>query len=284
MPPWRNGSRRATTTLTWRSIVNRVWQYHFGRGLVDTPNDFGRMGPSRLIRNCSIGWQFEFRDGGQSLKSLHKLIVTSRTYRQSSTVDDVGPFADRQCSAVDATTRLWRMNRRRLEAEAVRDAILRCSGKLDLQMGGPAFQDFVVEKPEHSPHYEYHLHDPDDPASHRRSVYRFIVRSQLQPFMNTLDCADPSLQVARRNESLTPLQALVMLNDGLIVTMSKHFAERLERSDGAFEDQVARGFRDALGRPPSEDELAPLVEYATRFGLANYCRLLLNLNEFSFVD
>src|SRR5438132_4114783 len=99
-------------------------------------------------------------------------------------------------------------NRRRLEAEAIRDSVLAVSGKLQPRMYGPSFQDFVIEKPEHSPHYEYHLHDPDDVRSHRRSIYRFIVRSQQQPLMSALDCADPSMAVDKRNQTMTPLQAL----------------------------------------------------------------------------
>ncbi len=227
----------------------------------------------------------EFRDGGQSLKKLHRLIVTSRTYRQASGIPDTAGPAVAHAMAVDAdNSLLWRMNCRKLEAEAIRDAVLAVSGKLNLQMGGPAFQDFVVEKPEHSPHYQYHLHDPNDATAHRRSIYRFIVRSQLQPFMNTLDCADPSLQVGRRNESLTPLQALAVLNDGIIVTMSKHFADDLRRDGGSLREQVQQGFYRALGREASMSELDLLVQYAEECGLANCCRVLFNLNEFCFVD
>src|SRR5262245_33885130 len=94
-------------------------------------------------------------------------------------------------------------------------------------MGGPSFQDFVVEHPEHSPHYEYQKYDPADARAYRRSIYRFLVRSQPQPFMTTLDCADPSMRVDKRNESLSPAQALAMLNDGLMLAMSKRFAERV---------------------------------------------------------
>ena len=96
-------------------------------------------------------------------------------------------------------------------------------------MGGPSFQDFVIEKPEHSPHYQYHLHDPEDPKSHRRAVYRFVVRSKQQPFMAALDCADPSLAVEKRNQTLTPQQALALLNNRLAVAMAKHFAARVEK-------------------------------------------------------
>ncbi len=293
-PEHGEGERRAALAqwlasernhLTWRSIVNRVWQHHFGRGLVETPNDFGRMGSPPTHPELLDWLAVEFRDGGQSLKTLHKLIVTSHTYRQASVIGDPAQPTVSQALAIDAESRfLWRMPRRKLEAEAIRDCVLLVSGKLDLQMGGPPFQDFIVEKPEHSPHYEYHLHDPDDATCHRRSIYRFIVRSQLQPFMTALDCADPSLQVARRGESLTPLQALALLNDGLIVTMSKHFAAELDGSGGLLRQKVRRGFYRAIGRPPSGDELERLVDYATHYGLANYCRVLFNLNEFSFVD
>ena len=271
--------------LTWRSIVNRVWQHHFGQGLVTTPNDFGHMG-ARPTHPELLDWlAIEFRDHGQSLKNLHRLIVTSYAYRQASNVADVNEPTVAKALATDTdNTRLWRMNRRKLEAEAVRDAVLLVSGKLDLKMGGPGFQDFVIEKPEHSPHYLYRLHDPNDPACWRRSIYRFIVRSQLQPFMTALDCADPSQQVGRRNESLTPLQSLAMLNDGIIVTMSKYFAEKLDRNAGSLPDKVRHGFVAAIGRQPTPTELEALTRYADQYGLANCCRVLLNLNEFSFVD
>ncbi len=135
--------------LTWRSIVNRVWLYHFGRGLVDTPNDFGRNGALPSHPELLDWLAIHFRDHGGSFKQLHKLIVTSETYRQSSS-------HNLEAEKVDSSnTLLWRQNRRRLEAEAIRDAVLAVSGKLDLSMGGPGWQDFVIEHPEHSPHYEY---------------------------------------------------------------------------------------------------------------------------------
>ncbi len=265
--------------LTWRSIVNRVWLYHFGKGLAETPNDFGHMGVEPSNAELIDWLAVEFRDGGQSLKRLHKLIMTSATYRQVSNADH--PTA----AQIDADNRyLWHMNRRKLDAESIRDSVLLVSGKLDLKMGGPAFQDFVIEKPEHSPHYQYQLHDPEDPKSHRRSIYRFIVRSQMQPFMTTLDCADPSIQVGKRNESLSPLQALALLNNCLMVTMAKHFAEKLEAEGGDITAQVERGFYAATGRELTAAESKKLAAYAKQFGLVNTCRLMLNLNEFTFVD
>ncbi|WP_395737599.1 DUF1553 domain-containing protein [Prosthecobacter sp.] len=262
--------------LTWRSIVNRVWQHHFGRGLVDSANDFGRMG-GRPSHPELLDWlAITFRDDlGGSLKKLHKLIVMSGTYRQSS-----GKVEQTDANNV----LLSHQNRRKLDAESVRDAILAVSGKLDLTMGGPSFQDFIIEKPQHSPHYEYQLHDPEDPKSWRRSVYRFIVRSQQQPFMTVLDCADPSMRVEKRNESLSPLQALAMMNNGLVVAMAKHFAERVAQERQGGEAQIRRAFELALSRNPTADELTPLLDYAKREGLENTCRVILNLNEFSFAD
>jgi hypothetical protein len=179
---------------------------------------------------------------------------------------------------------LWRQNRRKLEAEAVRDSILSVAGKLDRTMGGPSFQDFVIEKPEHSPHYQYHLHDPEDPKGHRRAVYRFVVRSKQQPFMAALDCADPSLAVDKRNETLTPQQALALMNNKLAVAMAKHFAERVEKLAPDAAGRVTAAVRLALGRNPTAKEREALTAYATEHGLANACRVILNLNEFVFVD
>ena len=269
--------------LTWRSVTNRIWQYHFGNGIVDTPSDFGHMGGTPSHPELLDWLAAEFRDGKQSLKDLHRLILTSKTYRQTS-----NPTVDQRIDHamnIDANNRLlWKMSSRKLDAEAIRDSILFVSGKLDLKMGGPAFQDFIIEKPQHSPHYQYHLHDPADPRTHRRSIYRFIVRSQLQPFMSTLDCADPSLSVPKRNESLTPLQSLTMLNNGLVVTMSGEFAHKLESQTNFLNQAVKQGFYETAGRQPSKKELAMLLSYTEKNGLKNYCRLLFNMNEFTFID
>ena len=286
-PNHPEGDRRAalarwltepTNPLTWRSIVNRVWQYHFGRGLVDTPNDFGKMGQLPTHPELLDWLAADFRDNGMSLKRLHKLIVMSATYRQSSASQDAA-------AKLDVDNRyLWRQYRRKLEAEAIRDSILFVSGKLDLAMGGPSFQDFIVEKPEHSPHYEYHLHDPEDPKSHRRAVYRFIVRSKSQPFMAALDCADPSLAVDKRNQTLTPQQALALLNSRLTLTMAKHLAARVEKLAADDAGRVVAAYRLAFGRNPSATERDALTAYVKEHGLPNACRLILNLNEFVFVD
>ena len=265
--------------LPWRSIVNRVWQHHFGRGIVATAGDFGRMGAQPSHPELLDWLAARFRDGGGSLKDLHRLVVSTAAYRQAS-------GARGAAAAIDAGNELvWRQNRRRLEAEAIRDAVLAAAGTLDLSMGGPGWQDFKVEHPEHSPHWRYDLADPADRSTWRRGVYRFIVRSQTQPFMTCLDCADPSMRVERRNESLSALQALALLNNGFMVVQARELAARAGREAGADPAaQVARAFALALGRRPDADELATLVEIARAHGPANACRTIFNLNEFSFVD
>jgi hypothetical protein len=271
---WITDSRNP---LTWRSIVNRVWQYHFGAGIVDTPNDFGRMG-SRPSHPELLDWlAVEFRDGKQSLKELHRLLVTSSVYRQASAHDPAS-------ARVDGGNRLlWRMNRRKLEAEAVRDAVLAVSGKLDLTAGGPGYRPFGFQD-DHSPRYLYEEHTPDDPKSQRRSVYRFLVRSVPEPFAQTLDCADPSQQVERRTETLTALQALALLNNRFMVRMAEHFAARVEKAADDLPGQVAAAHRLALGRAPTAEEQRVLTGVARKQGLPQLCRLLFNSNEFVFVD
>lgn len=265
--------------LTWRSIVNRVWQYHFGRAIADSPNDFGRMGQPPSHPELLDWLALEFRDGGGSMKALHRTIMTSATYRQRS---DTPAGA---AASVDSENQLlWRMNRRKLEAEALRDSLIAVAGKLDLTMGGPGFQDFVIERPEHSPHYQYHLADADNPAFHRRAVYRFIVRSKPQPWLATLDCADPSMAVEKRNASVSPLQALAQMNNQLVLVMSRHFAGRLDQAGGSIEERIGLAYRIAFQREAGAEERAALAAHAQRHGLASACRVIFNLNEFNFAD
>ena len=145
----------------------------------------------------------------------------SETYRQSSIEDEAKDKVD------SGNQWFWRMNRRKLSAEEMRDSVLLVSGKLNLEMGGPGFYLFNLEQTAHSPHYYYHKFDPEDEKSHRRSIYRFVVRSQPNPFMTNLDCADSSQSTPKRNETLTALQALSLLNNKFTLVMARHFADRL---------------------------------------------------------
>lgn len=175
------------------------------------------------------------------------------------------------------------MNRQRLEAEAVRDSVLAAAGKLDRRMGGAGFRAFGFQD-DHSPRYKYNEYEPDDPATHRRAIYRFIVRSVPDPFLETLDCADPSLIVPRRNETLTALQALALLNNRFMLRMADHFATRAATLGTDTPSRITAAYRLALARTPSPDELRILVPLANEHGLASVCRLIFNSNEFLFVD
>ena len=284
--PNNEGARRAAlakwiinprNSLTWRSIVNRVWHHHFGKGIVDSPNDFGRMG-SQPTHPELLDWlAVEFRDGGGSFKDLHRLVLTSAVYRQSSNENPEYAKVDR------GNQYLWRMNRQRLDAESVRDSVLYITGKLDLTMGGPSVEHFFF-KDDHSPIYDYTRFDLDSPASYRRSVYRFLVRSVPDPFMESLDCPDPSLLTPKRNSTLTAIQALALLNDPLIVKQAEHFAAKLAESSSDLSQQVKQAYRLALGREPHAGESRTLAAYAESHGLENMCRVILNSNEFMFVD
>jgi hypothetical protein len=265
--------------LSWRSIVNRVWHYHFGRGIVDSPNDLGKMGgaPSHPeLLDWLARW---FLDHGGSLKELHRLIVTSAVYQQSS--KDNPAFA-----RIDSDNRLlWRMNRTRLDAESVRDAILQITGDLDLTMGGPSVRQFTLSPGIHvTPVVDYAKFDIDSPDNRRRSVYRFLFRTLPDPFMDSLDCPEASQLAPVRGESVTALQALSMLNNHFVTRQSERLAERLTAMKPTLPGQIEAAYELALGRSPSRAEAKDLSDYAKKYGLSNLCRLVFNSNEFMFVN
>ena len=329
--------------LTWRSIVNRVWHHHFGRGLVGTLNDFGHMGETPSHPELLDWLAVEFRDGGQSLKQLHRLIVLSETYRQVSALPPGaapvpsppfsgerarvrGPSGDAATTAqeekeektphpnplpaepgrgdrradprlIDADNRLlWHMNRTRLDAECVRDAVVAISGRLDLRMGGPSDRQFDLQPGIHvTPKIDYAKFDLNSDLGRRRSVYRFLFRTLPDPFMETLDCPSGDQITPARTTSVTVQQALALWNDAFIARHCEFIAARIEkeivsRQPSADQPlslanlQVDRAVRLILCRPPTEAESRDLSEYASKHGLANVCRLLLNSNEFLFVN
>jgi hypothetical protein len=265
--------------LTWRSIVNRVWHYHFGRGLVDTPNDFGHMG-SQPTHPELLDWlAVTFQEQGGSFKKLHKLILMSATYQQAAR-------HDAHAAEVDANDRyLWCMPRQRLDAESLRDAMLLAAGKLDSTMGGPSVKQFIQTPGVHvTPVVDYGNFDIDKPENQRRSVYRFIFRTLADPFMEALDCPDSSQLTPVRGASLTALQALAMLHDKFVVRMSEHLAERTAKRSPDLATQIRGVYMDTLLREPTEQELQAVIDYTHKHGLANACRLILNCNEFMFVN
>ena len=265
--------------LTWRSIVNRVWHFHFGRGLVATPSDFGRMGAIPTHPELLDWLAVALQEHGGSLKWLHRQIVTSKTYRQAS--DYHANYAKQ-----DADNRyLWRMNRRSLDAESIRDSLLSFSDKLDTKMGGPPVKHFVETRAFGlRKEADYGAFDVDSKDYFRRSIYRYIFRTMPDPFMNAMDCPDASQRAPVRNNSITALQAAAMQNDPFLVRQCEYIAERIERVQSKLPDQVDYMVQLIYGRPPEPKEVEMLVDYTTQHGLANACRVLLNSNEFLFVD
>ncbi|MES2707785.1 MAG: DUF1549 and DUF1553 domain-containing protein [Verrucomicrobiota bacterium] len=270
--------------LTWRSIVNRVWHWHFGRGLCDTPNDFGKMGgvPSHpeLLDWLAV-W---FRDEAKgSLKALHRLIVTSHTWRQSSLT--------RQGAETDADNRLlWRGNRERLSAEEVRDTLLMLGGQLDPAMGGPAAVQFIAKgdatfNPGGNPPFvDYANFDPDAPAARRRAVYRFLFRTVPDPLMDALDAPDGGSIAAVRGVSTTAVQAFALLNNSFVLRQCGHIAEKVTAAADTPEAQTGAVFQLLLQRSATDRERAAFAAYISRHGVANACQMLINGNEFLLPD
>ena len=262
--------------LTARVIVNRVWHYHFGQGIVNTPSDLGNMG-ARPTHPELLDWlATELVAQGWRLKPVHRLILLSSTYRQSSAAR---PDAiERDAGA----TLLWRYPPRRLEAEAIRDAVLAVSGSLDLASGGgPGFSVF---KPNENYVRVYEPKDAWGPAEFRRMVYAWKIRSQPDGTFGAFDCPDGAQITPKRPSSTTPLQALNLLNGSFALQQAELFARRLEADAGGdAAAQVDRGFRLALGRPPTDAERGGAVRLVSEHGLTAFCRALLNANEFVYV-
>lgn len=262
--------------LTARVIVNRVWQFHFGRGLVATPSDFGRNG-ARPSHPALLDWlALRFMEQGWSLKWLHREILTSATWCQSSRPDPESLQRDAEANW------LWRFPPRRLEAEAIRDCILQASGKLDLKAGGPGFLLFRVDR--ENVHHYFPL-EQFGPEHFRRMIYMTKIRQEQESVFGVFDCPDGGQTIPVRNQSTTPLQALNLLNSSFMMEQSAFLAERL-RSEGAVEpeQQVRAAFRQLLLREPAAEELADYAGFIRQSGLEDFCRALLNANEFLFLQ
>jgi mono/diheme cytochrome c family protein len=261
--------------LPARVLVNRLWQHHFGEGIVSTPNDFGHNG-ARPSHPELLDWlASEFVDGGWSIKRLQRLIVLSATWRQAS-----APRSE--AMRKDAGSRLlWRFPPRRLDAEAIRDEMLSASGVLDLRMGGPGYSAFA-------PNFNYvRVYDPKPeygPAEWRRMVYQTKVRMAQDSTFGAFDCPDAGQSAPKRSRSTTPLQALNLFNSGFVTQQAGLFAARLQRETGDdVSRQMRRGFQLALNRDPDAEESRVCELLARDHGLPTLCRVLLNSNEFLFI-
>lgn len=261
--------------LTARVMVNRVWQYHFGQGLVTTPNDLGVNG-GRPSHPELLDWLAgKFIQSGWSVKALHRLIVNSATYRQ-------GSEGYAKAAALDADNLwLWRYSPRRLEGEAVRDAMLVVSGQLNPAMGGPSFQPFTIT--EFNAAF-YHLFDRGDPEFNRRTVYRVNVNSGKDPLLDAFDCPDPSVKTPRRGMTTTPLQALELMNNSFVLRQARMLSERaLTDCQQDVSAAISTVYRRALGRRPTAEETLRAEKVAQERGLTSLCWALLNSTEFIYV-
>jgi hypothetical protein len=293
--------------LTARVMVNRLWQHHFGRGIVGTASDFGAQG-DRPSHAELLDWlATEFMSRGWSMKAMHRLMVTSNTYRQSSTNIPAN-------TAIDPDNRLlWKMNLRRLEGEVLRDAMLSAVGKLNFKMGGPSV--FPPLPKGITPAYGWKV-TPDASEHSRRSVYIVVKRNLRYPLFSAFDAPDSNESCARRNVCTNAPQALLLINDEFTLQVARDFASRLLHEKAARQpnDVTQQAYALLLGRSPDDKELAlsskffqqhipliqkrltdklpvafppalpPNVEPAFAAATVEYCHVLLNLNEFAYVD
>ncbi|MCW3094871.1 MAG: hypothetical protein JWL77_489 [Chthonomonadaceae bacterium] len=260
--------------LTARVCVNRIWEHHFGHGIVDTPSDFGNIGSPPSHPELLDWLANDLMAHGWKLKRLHRLLVTSYAYRQTSAVNPAGV-------AKDADDRLlWRMPLRRMEAEAVRDSILLTTGQLDRTMGGPGYALFtynVVNVAIYGPKEE------QGPETWRRGVYQIPARGIRDDLLGNFDCPDSSERTPQRTSTTTALQALSLLNSRFIRQQANLFADRVQGHAGKESAaQVYDAFQFAFGRAPKQAEVRDALLIVQAYGLPTLCRGLLNANEFVY--
>jgi Protein of unknown function (DUF1553) len=293
----------SSNPLTARVIVNRVWQYHFGFGLVRTSSDFGTMGEPPTQPEL-LDWLARwFVDHGQSFKALHRLILTSSTYHLSTKVDAHHARIDPENHL------LWRMPYRRLEVEVIRDAMLAASGELNRQMYGPSMYPQIPAAALAG------SSDPgkiwpafDEQAASRRTLYAFLKRSLIVPMLEVFDFCDTARSAARRAVTSVPTQALTLFNGDFANSQARHLANRLEHDAGTDPvAQIERAYQLSLCRSPSDAERSALLAFldgearsrlaeaaqpsspvtaaqAHHEALVQLCRALLNTNEFVYCD
>jgi hypothetical protein len=266
--------------LTARVIVNRVWQHHFGEGLVRTPSDFGVMGDKPTYPELLDWLTTWFIDHGWSIKQLTRLILSSNAYRMSTAWNpEYGPK--------DPDDRLlWRMPYKRLEVEAIRDSMLAISGHLNTKMFGPSVY------PEIPPAALEGSSDPDkiwkassEQDASRRTIYVFLKRSMIVPILDVLDLCDTSHSTARRLNTSVATQALTLFNGDFVSAQARYLAERLRQEAGDdARKQIDLAWRLTLARPPKPSEMSAMLDFLKRESLEQMCRVIFNLNEFVYAD
>jgi hypothetical protein len=265
--------------LTARVIVNRIWHHHFGRGIVSTLDNFGKMGELPANPELLDWLALEFMERGWSVKAMHRLLMTSEAYKMASDFNDAANVAkdpeDRLC---------WRFRLQRLDAEIVRDSILAVSGTLNPEMfGKPVFPklqaEFLAQTKE-----GIWLEREEGPEVWRRSIYIYRKRGLPFPFLDVFDLPNQNISCGARIVSNVPTQALAMMNDEFVLQQAKLFANRLEEAaPGDASKQVELGYRLALSRPPEAEERRLAAEFLAQHKLVDFAHVLLNLNEFLYV-
>jgi Protein of unknown function (DUF1553)/Protein of unknown function (DUF1549)/Planctomycete cytochrome C len=277
-PDRRIALARAITSnenaLTARVMVNRIWQHHFGIGLVETSNDFGLNGTPPSNPELLDWLAAELIRNDWSIKAIQRLILTSDTYQQSNAINAAGYKLDGDCRL------LWRFPARRIEAEGVRDCMLHVAGQLNLSSGEQGF-DFFKSRgglDGFPPVSKF------GPEGHRRMIYSHKVRMEPVPVFGAFDCPDAGQSIARRTLSTTAIQALNLFNSEFSVELSSAFADHVRRNSGdSSSDQIKQAFLLAFGREPTTDEITESQSLVTQHDLALLCRVLINSNEFLFL-
>ncbi|MCP3691224.1 MAG: DUF1553 domain-containing protein [Planctomycetaceae bacterium] len=260
--------------LPARVMVNRIWQFHFGSGLVKTASDFGFNGGKPTHPGLLDWLANELIRSGWSVKHVHRLILSSATYQQSAEMNE-------KAVAMDAGNELlWRFSPRRLDAEVIRDTMLAISGALDRRMRGPSFQPFKVTV--FNTHF-YHLFDSPKPEYNRRTIYRANVITGRDPLLDCFDCPSPSVATPQRRTTITPTQALALMNNSFVLRQSRLFATQVKESVGTHVPaQLERAFQLALTRSPTGKEQEQMSRLVSEHGLASVCWVLLNSSEFLY--
>jgi hypothetical protein len=277
--------------LTARVMVNRIWHHHFGRGIVATPSNFGRLGNLPTHPELLDWLATEFVRQGWRIKPMHRLILTSQAYQMTA-----GFSRPANLERDPNNTYLWRFPMRRVEAEIVRDLILSTSGRLNLEAGGPPFFPALpASVREEIKRVGKWVMTKEEPSTWRRSVYSYWKRARKHPMFEVFDQPDTMVTCERRNSTTVPTQALTLLNNEFVLLQSQHFAERVRKAAGdSAEAQVRTAYQLALSRDPTPRELAEnlkfLAEQRAFHGrkeegaLTDLCNVILNLNEFLYVQ
>jgi hypothetical protein len=277
--------------LTARVMVNRIWQDHFGKGIVGTASDFGIMGDRPTDPQLLDYLATTFVENGWSIKKMHRLIMLSNTYQQSSAYQP-------EAAKVDPDNKLmWRFDRRRLEGEVIRDSMLMAAGQLNLKMGGPGVFPPIPQGISNGSKYLSWTPEKDPAEADRRSVYVFVKRNLRYPMFEAYDFPDTSESCPRRYATVSPTQPLVGMNDDLVRQWSRELANRVLNDAGLSpEQQVERAFRIIFNRAPKDDERQAVLDFlnkqageiggetARAAAFVDFCQALLNSNEFLYVN